>query len=231
MKLPAFTPAGPAAAARRPAPLRTLAAVLGLLACALPAGAQYKILGADGRVTYTDRPPADTSLNVTPIGRTPGARAAAAQPAANLPIELRQLAQRFPVTLYTSDDCPACDSGRQWLQQRGVPYRERRIGTEADAQALTGLVGGRTVPALTIGAQALRGFSETDWGAYIDAAGYPRDNRLPRGWQPPAPTALVEQPPRPAAAASAVASNAPAARRPAPPPPPPPPVPEGGLRF
>ena len=41
------------------------------------------------------------------------------------------------------------------------------------------------MPALTIGAQPLRGLSEADWTAYLDAAGYPRESRLPRGWQPP----------------------------------------------
>lgn len=203
------------------------AAALG--ACALPAWAQYKVVSPDGRVTYTDRPPADTSLNVTPLGRTPGARAAASVPAANLPVELRQITQRYPVTLYTAEDCQACDNGRQWLAQRGVPYRERRILTEQDAQALNSLVGARTVPALTVGAQPLRGFSESDWQAYLDAAGYPRESKLPRGWQPAPPTPLVEAPARPVTAAA----SAPATRRAAVPPPPPvaQPTPEGGIRF
>jgi hypothetical protein len=54
-----------------------------------------------------------------------------------------------------------------------VPYAEKRIVTDEDTAALERLVGGRSVPALTIGAQPLRGFSATDWGAFLDAAGYP----------------------------------------------------------
>jgi hypothetical protein len=50
------------------------------------------------------------------------------------------------------------------------------------------------VPALTIGIQQLRGYSAIDWGAYLDAAGYPRQSLLPRGWQIPAPTALAGAP-------------------------------------
>ncbi len=227
MKLPLATRCRPA--------LLASAALAALAACSLPALAQYKVVGPDGRVTYTDRPPADTSLNVTPLGRSSGARLAAAQPAVNLPIELRQLTQRYPVTLYTSDDCQACDSGRQWLAQRGVPYREKRIATEQDAQALNSLVGGRSVPALTVGAQPVRGFSETDWQSYLDAAGYPRESKLPRGWQPPPPTPLVDVPPRPVASAGPAPVPAPARRTPAPTPPAPPPAappaPEGGLRF
>lgn len=206
-----------------------LASLAGLLVAAPACWAQYKVVDPDGRVTYTDRPPADTRLRVTPLGQAAAAASPAAVPGANLPVELRQLQQRYPVTLYTSGDCPACDTGRQWLAQRGVPYRERLVTTEQDAQALGNLVGARTVPALTIGAQPVRGFSETDWAAYLDAAGYPRESKLPRGWQPPTPTALVEPPPRPAVVA-APAPREPA-NRPAPEPAPPPAPAPGGVRF
>lgn len=204
-------------------PARLVLALTALLVLQ-PAQAQYKVVAPDGSVTYTDRPPADARLNVTPLGRTPAAAAAAGAPSAQpLPIELRQAAQRFPVTLFTAADCPACDSGRQWLQQRGVPYSERRIATEADAQALANLTGARTVPALTIGAQPVRGFAAEEWAGFIDAAGYPRENRLPRGWQPPPVTPLVAEASRPAAS--------PPARAPAPPAPPPAAPPPGGMRF
>jgi len=196
-------------------------------ACVLPASAQYKIVSPDGRVTYTDRPPVDTNLNVTPLGRTPGARAAVTQATPSLPVELRQLTQRYPVTLYTAAECSACDTGRQWLGQRGIPYRERVVATEQDAQRLSSLVGARSVPALTIGAQPVRGFSETDWQAYLDAAGYPRESKLPRGWQPPAPAPLVEAPQRPVASAA----SAPVPARRTVPEPDATPVPEGGVRF
>ena len=71
--------------------------------------------------------------------------------------------------------------------------RERRVSTEEDSVQLDRLVGGRTVPSLAIGAQVLRGLSESDWQSYLDAAGYPRDNKLPRNWTVPAPTPLAER--------------------------------------
>jgi glutaredoxin len=156
-----------------------------------------------------------------------------AQPAsgdAALPFELRQTTARFPVTLYTSADCPPCDSGRQFLQQRGVPYSERRVASEDDAAALERSVGGRTLPALTVGVQALRGLSMDEWGSYLDAAGYPRESKLPRGWTAPAPTVLVERVPAPRAAAP-VAPVAPAARQAAPPVDIPAAEPAPGVRF
>ena len=167
------------------------AAGLALSGAGAPAFGQYKVVNPDGSITYTDRPPIAANVRITPMGR-PGSRAPAGAEAA-LPVDLRAPAQRNPVTLYTSNECTPCDTGRRLLQTRGVPYTERRIVTEDDAAALDRLVGGRTVPALTIGAQPLRGLSEADWSAYLDAAGYPRENKLPRGWQPPVVTPLVER--------------------------------------
>ena len=155
------------------------------------AAAQYKLVGPDGSVTYTDRPPLTSNLKVTSMARS-GARAPSAAEA-TLPAELRTAVQRHPVTLYTGTDCAPCDAGRKLLQQRGVPYSERRVITEDDAAALERLVGGRTLPALSIGAQPLRGLSETDWTAYLDVAGYPRENKLPRNWLPADVTALTER--------------------------------------
>jgi glutaredoxin len=202
--------------------LRTLATVL-LAGTVLPALALYKVVQPDGSVTYTDRPPAAGSGRIITLGRS----AAPAQPEAVFPLELRQPAQRYPVTLYTSPDCTTCDSGRRLLQQRGIPFSERLVTSEADAAALERTVGARTVPALTIGAQALRGLSEIEWTAYLDAAGYPRESRLPSGWQPPAPTPLVgrvavqPQAAEPASPVGPAATGAPAVEPTAP----------GSLRF
>ena len=208
-------------------PSRTAWLLFVWMACsALPSWAQYKVVMPDGSVTYTDRPRPDGVSRITPMRRS-GAVEAAASPDASLPLELRQAMQRYPVTLYATVDCAACESGRRYLQQRGVPYAERRVVSEEDALALERAVGGRTVPALTVGAQPLRGFSETDWTAYLDAASYPRESRLPRNWQNPTPVAQGEKP---------------AAVRAAPPPRPPlaevedapdaaPPSRPGGLRF
>lgn len=197
-----------------PGAARWLAAAL-LVLTALPASALYKVVQPDGSVTYTDRPPATGSARVTPLGRN--LEPVAAEPV--MPLELRQAMQRYPVTLYTAPDCTPCDSGRGMLRSRGVPYVERTVQTDEDAQALERLVGGRTVPALTIGTQALRGLSEADWASYLDAAGYPRESRLPRGWQAPAATPLVERvtpTSRPAAPAPAPAAAPAPAPEPAP---------------
>jgi len=194
-----------------------------LAALSLPAQAQYKVVAPDGRVTYTDIPPTDGKSQVTALSR--GSITEIPAPNA-LPFGLRQTTERYPVTLYTATECQACDAARKLLQQRGVPYSEKLILSDADAQALDGLLGSRSVPALIIGTQALQGLSPNEWNAYLDAAGYPRQSQLPAGWQPGAPTPLTPPPTLRARAPTAAAA---AAAAPAPIPTPVSPAP--GLRF
>ena len=168
---------------------------MALATFAPPSHALFKVVAADGTVTYTDRPPPASIGRPTQMGKGgPGADTVAAA-LASLPIELRQTVARFPVTLYTSTDCSPCESGRRLLQARGVPFVERQVTSGEDAEALNRLTGGRSVPTLTIGSQALRGYADGDWNSYLDAAGYPRESQLPRGYQAPPATPLVERQP------------------------------------
>lgn len=197
---------------------RLLLVPLALLAGA--ASAQYKVVGPDGRITYTDRPPADAG-KVTALTR---AASNAATPLSALPLELRQVVQRYPVTLYTSSDCAPCETGRRLLAQRGIPVTEKLVSSNDDVQALERIAGAITVPALTVGAQVLRGYSEADWHSYLDAAGYPRESKLPRGYTAAAPSPLVQR----SAAAEPARNEAPA---PAPAPEPSAEPTPGNIRF
>jgi glutaredoxin len=192
-----------------------LASLLMVLASAsVQAQGVYRIVGPDGKVTFSDRPPADASAQP--------ARAAAVPPAAAngaLPYELRQTASRFPVTLYTGNDCPPCTSARNLLTSRGIPFTERTVSSNEDIAALQRLSGNSSLPFGTIGGQQLAGFSEGEWTQYLDAAGYPKQSQLPANYRQPAPTPLVAVKavePAAAGAASAPASAAPRVRPPAP---------------
>lgn len=164
----------------------------------------YRIVGADGRVTFSDKPPADANAKLAPVApQSTGSSGAA------LPFELRQVATKYPVTLYTSNNCVACGSGRAYLASRGVPFAEKTISSAEDAQALQRIAGENVVPLLTVGGQQIRGYSDTEWGQFLDAAGYPPKSVLPASWQnPPAsPLVAVQRPlPPPDAAADASAS-------------------------
>ena len=156
----------------------------------LPAHALYKVVGPDGKVTYTDRIPSQTEGKVTPLNPS-GNTVPDSEPA--LPLELRQATARYPVTLYVIADCAPCDNARALLRQRGIPHTEKLVLTEADAVALQRLTGARDAPVLMIGQEPLRGLSTATWNTYLDAAGYPRESRLPAGYQHAAATPLTER--------------------------------------
>lgn len=176
-----------------------LALGLCLLVAAAPAAAQYKVVGPDGKVSYTDRPPAGTKAQPVSSGSAGGG-----VPTSNLPYELKQVVSRFPVTIYTSSDCNPCDNGRALLKQRGVPFSERTVTTSDDLAALKKAEGVDNLPVLRIGGQQLRGFSSEEWNSYLTTAGYPAQSKLPANYSAPAPTPLA---PKPTATASDRAGN------------------------
>ena len=170
--------------------LRLAAVGLLIAAVALPGHAQYKVIGADGKVTYTDRLPATSQGKVTTIS----ARGGVAASDAGLPLELRQALARYPVTLYVmAQGCEPCDVARQLLRQRGIPVTEKQVQTANDVDALERLTGGRDAPSLTIGSQTLRGLAPEVWNSYLDAAGYPRESRLPTSYEYPPALPIVER--------------------------------------
>lgn len=175
---------------------RVLCSVLcsGLLFSGLssPAAAaeSYKVIGADGSVTYTDRSPTvDQRRRVVTLG----ADGQASSPAApeRLPRALQATVKRQPVQLFTSADCSPCDHARQLLRQRGVPHVEWRIVSQADVDALRRLTHDTTVPALRVGQQLLHGVQDGDWQQLLDRAGYPRQSQLPADWLWPAAQTLT----------------------------------------
>jgi glutaredoxin len=102
-----------------------------------------------------------------------------------LPYALRAAVSRYPVVLYTSRDCDVCDTGREMLEKRGVPFTERKLRTQAEVDALKARgFADFAVPAITVGREKAAGFDPTGWGTLLDAAGYPKTSLLPAGWRP-----------------------------------------------
>lgn len=173
---------------RTPALLTCLAASLLLLATPA-AHALFKVVGPDGRVTYTDRAPSASDGKVMPVN---GETGRASDPA--LPFALRQVTSRFPVLLYTMKDCgEACALARALLARRGVPYSERIAETNEDREAWTRIVGGTEAPVLKVGEQTLRSYAPAAWDETLDVAGYPRQSLLPANYAPPPATPLTER--------------------------------------
>lgn len=130
----------------------------------------FRYVDKDGRTVYTDKaPPADArSVQQKKLG---GNYIETSEP----PYSLQYAQQRNPVTLYSGNCGPLCDSARALLNRRGVPYREIDPAQPAEAQKLKQASGDMQVPVLTIGvAQVLKGFEEDRWQGALDQAGYPK---------------------------------------------------------
>ena len=109
-----------------------LTALLGLMAAltaTLPAHAQiFRIVGPDGKVTFSDKPPVTNESKVVPSAAAPSG--AAGGTGASLPFALRQVTAKYPVVLYTSAKCAPCDAARGYLSGRGVPMAEKTVSTQ-----------------------------------------------------------------------------------------------------
>lgn len=158
-----------------------------LMAGPSQAQAVYRVTGPDGRVTFSDKPPATADKGIA----TRSAGNAMAPGETMLPFELRKVAAKYAVTLYTSANCAPCGSGRALLTSRGIPFAEKTVNTPEDADALQRISGESSLPFLTIGGQQIKGYSDSEWTQFLDAAGYPKSSVLPASYRNPAAMPLV----------------------------------------
>lgn len=158
----------------------------GLALVTTGATAQYKWIDAEGRIGYGDMIP---SGNVRVLKGPKGFTRRPVQQASNnsnldLPIQLRKITQRFPVTLYTTTACAPCDMARQHLKRRGVPYSEKTISTGQDLKAFSerGFGPDTNLPLLVVGADKQIGYHALRWDALLSSSGYPKQSRLPSNY-------------------------------------------------
>ena len=166
-----------------------------VLASAGAAQAQYKWVGNDGKVSYSDLPPPDgAKVLKAPLGSNI-TTTATAEPQSALPYALKAAASKFPVVLYTTTNCAPCGLARDLLTKRGVPFAEKTVGTAADIQQLTKLgFAEPTLPALLVGKEKSMGFDSAGYERLLDAAGYPRSSLLPSTYKQAAAEAMTTRP-------------------------------------
>ena len=161
------------------------------------AGAQYKYVGPDGKVSYSDTPPPAATKGVQKKHLAPATPTSSA--GTGLPYELGLTAKNFPVTLYTSPGCEGCDLGRSFLAKRGIPFTEKTITTNDELQALKKLANTGGLPVMTVGNTKLLGYEPSGWGSALDTASYPANSALPPSYKPAAATPLIAKKPEVAA--------------------------------
>ena len=151
--------------------------LFGALIASLMATAQadtwYRWVDKSGKVHYSDSlPPDSTPANSAKIKKHKGGNAPAES--ADMPYETRRAHQNFPVTLYVIDDCgDICQQARRLLNQRGIPYAENSLKSQAEFEAFKKMSGAAGVPVLTVGKVWLKNFQTQEWHTELDNAGYP----------------------------------------------------------
>lgn len=167
---------------------------ISLCMLALAAHAQYRWRDADGAVGYGDEPPPGASA----IELIDLPSASQEEDTNRLPYTLRTAMARFPVVLYTTDECAACTQVRAMLMGRGVPFAEKTISTQKEIAQLKDQGLGDRLPVITVGRKTLREFSPHDLQLELTAAGYPEKSVLPPHWKHKAPQPLLKHTPEPA---------------------------------
>ncbi|MDE2129449.1 MAG: glutaredoxin family protein [Betaproteobacteria bacterium] len=164
----------------RPVFLATALAIL----LASPAWALYKIVGPDGQITFTDIPPSRPGREVQRLGAMPE-QVRPGQGASQVPADLVPIVRKYPVVIYTTPQCPACEDGIKLLQQRGIPYTDKSISTAADIAAYKQISqGSEKLPLLTVaGVRLPVGYDQAAWNQALTAAGYPHQSRLPKDYR------------------------------------------------
>lgn len=187
-----------------------------LLLCMAGASAQmFKWVDEKGVVHYSDTPPPPSQKKVELKPFSGGGSTA------ELPFELAEAARNYPVTLYTTSQCAACDQGRTLLQTRGIPFAEKTINTNDDQKKLSEAGSAGQLPLLLVGRNKQIGFESGAWNQALSDAAYPAQRMLPANYQfakaesaapPTGPSAEAR------ARAAAAAAEAEAARLRKPPP-------------
>lgn len=148
--------------------------VLGIaLAFVSLAGAQTTYRWIDkttGQTVYSDQPPPPGAKVVE---TREGKGAAEGQ---QLPYAVRQAAEKYPVTLYTSANCTdVCASARSLLNGRGIPFTEKLLTSQEEYAEVAKQMGNESfIPGLLVGSQKFAGFETASWNNLLDLAGYPR---------------------------------------------------------
>lgn len=131
-----------------------------------------------GSTVISDKPPPPGAKQVSK-------RAGEAQSdEPQLPYATRQAAEKFLVTLYTAASCVnECKSAREMLNGRGIPFTEKMLKNQEEADELSKQLGGEAVlPSISVGRQNFKGFEYAAWNNLLDLAGYPKS--APYGAKP-----------------------------------------------
>ena len=147
--------------------MRHLLIVCLALASASAQAETYRWVDKAGHVVISDTEPPGRARDVKVTGSAPATE--------DQPFAVKQAAEKYPVTLYTSAECVAeCRQARDLLNGRGIPFTEKMLQKPEDIEELKKLIGDIFIPSLKVGSQSFRGFESGAYNNLLDLAGYPK---------------------------------------------------------
>ena len=107
----------------------------------------YKWTDAQGRIQYSDSPPATAKTTQLKLQSFTG------------PAQVSQaIGADSGVTIYTTEWCGVCQRAKSFFNQNGVPFREWDVEKSDYAAAKFKQLGGGGVPVITVGSEKMMGF-------------------------------------------------------------------------
>src|SRR5216684_6560463 len=126
----------------------------------------YKWVDKNGNVSYQDSPPPPDA------GRVEERNLATGSPAIK---GKDDVAEKYPVVLYSVPKCSSCDLARAYLQKRKVPFSEKNVENDRKAQdELKEKAKSVSVPTILVGEKVMSGYMESLLEGELDQAGYPK---------------------------------------------------------
>lgn len=121
----------------------------------------FKIIGADGKVSYSDQPPQSASaktekLNIQTFSGTPAVSA--------------YNGSAGKVMLLSAQWCGVCKQAKAYLNSRKIAHEEWDIDQSDFARAKMKEVGAKGVPVILVGKQKMVGFSPEGLDAMLKKA-------------------------------------------------------------
>ena len=143
--------------------------LLALLIASTPASAGiYKWTDAQGRVHYSDDPPADAKAQQVKVKIN-----SIQGPAVVSTIRHTSAAKaKDKVRIYTAVWCGYCKRAKAHLAAKSVPYDEMDVETSERGRSEFAQLGGRGVPVILVGSQRMDGFDASALDVMLTGAGW-----------------------------------------------------------
>lgn len=161
--------------------MRALACLLVVVVAATAhAETLYKVVGPDGRITYTDRPPADgkstTTLRIVDAPSSPlppsvlKYQAELQKSMQNRLAQMKKMDSSDTPVFFSASWCGYCKQAKAYLQSRGISHQEIDIDTPDGGRAFFEAGGRQGVPLIIAGGKRQQGFSAGSYDSFFGAS-------------------------------------------------------------